>query len=135
MLIQAGLADWDTRILGTDFSSQVAERARFGKYLQIEVNRGLPASLPVRHFQRIDSDWQLSDTIGRMVTFDTIDLRKPMSALGPFDLVFCRNVMIYFDVATRKSLLRELHGTLVRGRWLLLAESRPPSDARAGLTD
>jgi chemotaxis protein methyltransferase CheR len=55
-----------------------------------------------------------------MVTFDTIDLRKSMRVLGPFDLVFCRNVMIYFDAETKKKILQELHGTLFRGGWLFL---------------
>jgi chemotaxis protein methyltransferase CheR len=120
LLIQAGLGDWDIQILGTDFSSQVVERARSGKYLQIEVNRGLPAALLVKHFRRVDRDWQVSDAVRRMVTFDTIDLRKPMRVLGPFDLVFCRNVMIYFDLETKKKILQELHGTLFRGGWLFL---------------
>jgi len=120
LLIQAGLSDWDIQILGTDFSSQVVERARSGKYLQIEVNRGLPAAMLVKHFRRADADWQLSDTVRNMVTFDTIDLRKPMRVLGPYDLVFCRNVMIYFDLETKKKILQELHGTLFRGGWLFL---------------
>jgi chemotaxis protein methyltransferase CheR len=120
LLIQAGLGDWDIQILGTDFSSQVVERARSGKYLQIEVNRGLPAALLVKHFKRVDADWQLSDAVRRMVTFETIDLRKPMRVLGPFDLVFCRNVMIYFDSETKKKIMQELHGTLFRGGWLFL---------------
>lgn len=120
LLLQAGLGDWDIQILGTDFSSQVVERARSGKYLQIEVNRGLPASFLVRHFRRVDADWQLSDAVRRMVTFETIDLRKSMRILGPFDLVFCRNVMIYFDSETKKKVLQELHGTLFRGGWLFL---------------
>ncbi len=120
LLIQAGLGDWDIQILGTDFSSQIVERARSGKYLQIEVNRGLPAALLVKHFRRIDTDWQLSDAVRRMVTFDTIDLRKPMRVLGPFDLVLCRNVMIYFDLETKRKILEEIHGTLLRGGWLFL---------------
>jgi len=120
LLIQAGLGDWDIQILGTDFSSQILERARAGRYLQIEVNRGLPAALLVKHFRRSGSDWQLGDEILRMVTFHTIDLRKPVAHLGPFDAVFCRNVMIYFDSETKNTILRELHGTLFRGGWLLL---------------
>ena len=120
LLLQAGLGDWDIQILGTDFSSQVVERARSGKYLQIEVNRGLPASLLVKHFARVGADWQLSEAVRRMVTFETIDLRKPKRVLGPFDLVFCRNVMIYFDSETKKKVLRELHNTLFRGGWLFL---------------
>ncbi len=120
LLLQAGLGDWNIQILGTDFTSHVLGRARAGRYLQIEVNRGLPAAMLVKHFRRNCSDWQLSDAVRRMVTFETIDLRNSMRALGPFDLVFCRNVMIYFDAETRRRILKEIHGTLNRGGWLLL---------------
>jgi len=120
VLLEEGFSDWNLQILGTDFSSQVLERARAGKYQQIEVNRGLPAAMLVKHFRRSGVDWQLNEPVRRMARFETIDLRKSMCALGPFDLVFCRNVMIYFDAETRKSILQELHGTLFRGGWLLL---------------
>jgi chemotaxis protein methyltransferase CheR len=120
LLLENGLSEWNVQILGTDFSSQVLERARSGKYQQIEVNRGLPASLLVKHFRRSGMEWQLSETVRRMARFETIDLRKSMRALGPFDLVFCRNVMIYFDAETKKKILKELHSTLFRGGWLLL---------------
>jgi chemotaxis protein methyltransferase CheR len=124
LLLESGLSDWNVQILGTDFSSQVLERARSGKYRQIEVNRGLPAPLAVKHFRRSGVDWQLSEPVRRMVRFETIDLRRSMHALGPFDLVFCRNVMIYFDSETKRKILRELHGTLFRGGWLPLAALR-----------
>jgi len=120
LLLAEGWGGWNIQILGTDFSSQVLERARSGKYQQIEVNRGLPAALLVKHFRRSGVDWQLSEPVRSMARFETIDLRKSMRALGPFDLVFCRNVMIYFDAETRKQILKELHGTLFRGGWLLL---------------
>jgi chemotaxis protein methyltransferase CheR len=120
LLLENGFGDWNIQILGTDFSSQVLERARSGKYHQIEVNRGLPATLLVKHFRRSGVEWQLSEVVRRMVRFETIDLRKSMRPLGPFDLVFCRNVMIYFDAETKKNILNEIHGTLFRGGWLLL---------------
>jgi chemotaxis protein methyltransferase CheR len=120
LLLEDALSDWNIQILGTDFSSQVLERAQSGKYQQIEVNRGLPAALLVKYFRRSGMDWQVSEPVRRMAHFETIDLRKSMRALGPFDLVFCRNVMIYFDAGTRKEILKELHGTLFRGGWLLL---------------
>jgi chemotaxis protein methyltransferase CheR len=120
VLLEQGLSDWNIQILGTDFSSQVLDRARSGKYQQIEVNRGLPAALLVKHFRQSGVDWQLSDQVRRMVSFEAIDLRNSMHGLGPFDLVFCRNVMIYFDAGTRLNILKELHGTLFRGGWLLL---------------
>jgi len=120
MLLENCLSDWNIQILGTDFSSPIVERARSGKYQQIEVNRGLPTTLLVKHFRRAGVDWQLSDTIRKMARFETIDLRKSMRVLGPFDLVFCRNVMIYFDAETKKNIVKEIHGTLFRGGWLLL---------------
>lgn len=125
LLLDQGLADWDIQILGTDFSTQVLERARAGKYQQIEVNRGLPASLLVKYFSRSGVDWQLKDDVRRMARFETIDLRKSMRARGPFDLVFCRNVLIYFDAETKKKILKELYGTLFRGGWLLLGGAEP----------
>jgi chemotaxis protein methyltransferase CheR len=120
LLIEEGMSHWNIQILGTDFSSLALDRARSGKYQQIEVNRGLPASLLIKHFRRSGTVWQLDDQVRNMVSFESIDLRKSMRALGPFDLVFCRNVMIYFDAETKMKILKELHGTLFRGGWLLL---------------
>ncbi len=120
LLLQEGFGGWQIQITGTDFSPQVLERARSGTYQQIEVNRGLPVSLLVKHFRRSGVNWQLSEEIIKMVKFETIDLRKSMRSLGPFDLVFCRNVLIYFDAETKKNIMREIHGTLFRGGWFLL---------------
>lgn len=120
MLLEEGFGDWNIQIFGTDFSSQVLDTARLGKYRQIDMNRGLPTPLLARYFRRTGLDWQICDKVRQMVSFDSIDLRKSLRTLGPFDLVFCRNVMIYFDAQTKKNLLRELHGTLFRGGWLLL---------------
>jgi len=120
VLIEEGFADWNVQILGTDFSTQVLERARSGDYRQLEVNRGLRAALLVKHFRRSGVDWQLNDPVRRMVHFETIDLRASMCGLGPFDLVFCRNVTIYFDPPTKKKVLKEIHRTLFRGGWLFL---------------
>ena len=123
LLSENGLGDWNIEILGTDFSPRVVQRAQAATYQQIEVNRGLPATLLVKHFLRSGMEWQLSEQVRRMARFETIDLRKSMRALGPFDLVFCRNVMIYFDAETKSNLLKELHSTLFRGGWLLLGGS------------
>lgn len=120
LLLENAFAGWNAQLVGTDFSSRVVERARSGIYQQIEVNRGLPSSLLVKYFRRSGVDWHLNDDVRRMVRFDTIDLRGSMRSMGPFDAVFCRNVLIYFDATTKRSILRELHGTLFRGGWLLL---------------
>jgi chemotaxis protein methyltransferase CheR len=120
LLLEEGLRDWDIQILGTDFSSKVVERAQAASYQQLEVNRGLPTTLLIKHFHRSGLHWQLSEPVRRMARFETIDLRNSMRTLGPFDLVFCRNVMIYFDNATKRNIMKELHTTLFRGGWLLL---------------
>ena len=120
LLLEEGLKDWNIQILGTDFSSKVVERARAATYQQIEVNRGLPSTHLVKYFNRNALEWQLNEQVRRMARFETIDLRKSMRTLGPFDLVFCRNVMIYFDNETKQKIMKEIHSTLFRGGWLLL---------------
>jgi chemotaxis protein methyltransferase CheR len=135
LLLESGLQDWNMQILGTDFSQKVVERARSGVYQQIEVNRGLPAALLVKYFRRSGLEWQLTEAVRRMVRFETIDLRKSMRGLGPFDLVFCCNVMIYFDNSTKKNIVQEIHRTLFQGGWLLLggAETAIREALRRGL--
>jgi chemotaxis protein methyltransferase CheR len=128
LLLEDGLSDWDIQILGTDFSSDVLERARSASYKQIEVSRGLPAALLVKYFRRSGLDWQLSEPVRQMTRFETIDLRRRMHTLGLFDLVFCSNVLIYFDAATRNKVLKEIHGTLFRGGWLLLGATETALD-------
>jgi chemotaxis protein methyltransferase CheR len=123
LLLNEGLKDWNIQILGTDFSSKVVERARTGIYQQLEVNRGLPVSMLLKYFCRSGLEWQLTDPVKKMAQFETIDLRKSLRTLGPFDLVFCRNVMIYFDNKTKLNILKELHGTMFRGGWLLLGST------------
>ena len=77
----------------------------------------------VKYFTRIGLEWQLKDEVRRMVEFSTFDLRQSMAARGPFDVVFCRNVLIYFDVEVKRRILEEIHGTLYRGGYLLLGGS------------
>lgn len=120
LLHEEGLQDWNIQILGTDYSVKVVERARAGSFQQLEMNRGLPTQYLLKYFKRAGLEWKVSDAVRKMVQFETIDLRKSMRSLGPFDLVFCRNVLIYFDNETKQNILKELHGTLFRGGWLML---------------
>jgi len=117
---QPGLSSLPVDILGTDLSEQILDRARTAKYVQFEVNRGLPATYLVKYFQRVGLDWQLKEEIRNMVKFRRFDLRQPMAALGKFDIVFCRNVLIYFDVETKVKILNQLHTVLNPGGYLLL---------------
>jgi chemotaxis protein methyltransferase CheR len=123
MLLEAGFRDWNIQIVGTDLSSRILERAAAGRYLQIEVNRGLPATLLVKYFTRAGLDWQLKDEVRRMVRFTSFDLRHNMRGLGPFDLVLCRNVLIYFDVEDRKKILSGVASVLSPGGYLIMGAS------------
>ena len=123
LLLEMGLGNWDISIVGTDLSAAVLQRAQAGRYLQIEVNRGLPAPLLVKYFKREGLEWQLKDEIRRMVRFEQEDLRRAAVARGPFDLVFCRNVLIYFDLETKRGILARILQCLVPGGHLLLGGS------------
>jgi len=120
LLKEFGLEGWKVQIFGTDLNQQILDKAAAGKYLQIEVNRGLPAKYLVKYFTRAGLDWQISDALRSMVKFQRFDLRTSMSSFGPFDLIFCRNVLIYFDVDTKKQILASIRRTMSPGGLLAL---------------
>ncbi|WP_449386375.1 CheR family methyltransferase [Cellulomonas soli] len=99
-------------ILATDLSTEVLERARSGTYSQLEVNRGLPAPMLVRHMVRSGTDWQISDELRRAITFKQHNLLDPAPLGGPFDVIFLRNVLIYFDLPTKRAILGRLRQVL-----------------------
>jgi chemotaxis protein methyltransferase CheR len=115
--------DFAVQILGTDLNESILDRARQGRYLQIEVNRGLPIAYLLKYFTRSGLEWQIKDDIRQMVRFQQFDLRQSMRTKGPFDIIFCRNVLIYFDQATKRRILSELRGALNKGGYLLLGGS------------
>lgn len=112
LMHELGLADWNIEVLGTDISEPILESARQGRYRQMEVNRGLPAKYLVKYFKNEGREWQVSDAIRARVRFEKLDLRSSFAGKGPFDLVLCRNVLIYFDAVSRAGVLRRLAGTL-----------------------
>ena len=120
LLQERGLTTRSIQILGTDISEQILETARTAKYVQFEVNRGLPAMYLVKYFQREGLDWCLKDSVRNMVTFRRFDLRQPMTALGRFHIIFCRNVLIYFDQETKIKILNQIATVLEPGGYLLL---------------
>jgi chemotaxis protein methyltransferase CheR len=113
-------AGWRISLLASDLSRQVLEKAREARYNQIEVNRGLPAALLVKHFEQHGTDWQLKPTIRAMVDFQEINLAQAWPVLPRMDLVLIRNVMIYFDVETKKAILGRLARVLRPDGYLLL---------------
>lgn len=114
------LAGWNLQLLATDLSRDVLARAREGRFNQLEVNRGLPAPMLVRHFERAGLDWQLKPDIRRMVEFRELNLSTAWPALGSFDLVFLRNVLIYFDVDTKRRILGRVRQVLKPHGYLFL---------------
>lgn len=136
LLLELGLPaqGWTIEILGTDLSGQVLDRARQGKYMQIEVNRGLPAHYLVRYFSKQGLEWQLKDSVRSMVTFQKFDLRQAPAQLGTFDVILCRNVLIYFDVPTKKKILGGLRGVLRDDGCLLLGGAEAILDLDVGYT-
>ena len=112
-------ADWQVDVLGTDINGDVLERARRARYSQLEVNRGLPAALLVRHFERVDTDWRAVAAVRKMVRFDRLNLAEPFE-LHQMDVVFLRNVLIYFDPATKGEVLRRVRGVMRPDGFLFL---------------
>jgi chemotaxis protein methyltransferase CheR len=134
MMLEMGLVGWALRVFATDLNRQILDRAREGRYLQIEVNGGLPARYLVKYFQRSGLDWQISGKVRSLVEFAPFDLRASMSSLGPFDLVLCRNVLIHFDVVTKRKILSEIRRTLSPGGLLLLGCAESTFNATSELT-
>jgi len=117
----AALAGWRIEIIATDLSNEVLEKARAGLYSQFEVQRGLPIQLLVKYFKQVGELWQLNADIRAMVQHRPLNLLQDFSHLGTFDVIFCRNVLIYFDqetkigVFTRLAKLMESDGFLTLG--------------------
>jgi len=114
---------WTYEILGTDISTEVLSRAEAGRYSQLEVNRGLPAAALVRHFERVGSHWQVSPNLRKNVSFRRLNLAAALPALGHFDVIFLRNVLIYFDVATKRAVLERVGSLLKPDGWLFLGSA------------
>ena len=95
-------------ILATDLSGDVLERARAGTYSQFEVQRGLPIQMLLKYFTQVGDAWQVSSDLRAMVQFRTLNLLNDFAPLGKFDIVFCRNVLIYFDQPTKTQVLNRM---------------------------
>jgi chemotaxis protein methyltransferase CheR len=126
------LAAWNVRVEGTDICAEVVERARAGRYHRIEMNRGLPARCLVRYFDHTGEDWVAKTEIRQMCNFRQANLcaaRLPFNrADDRFDVIFLRNVMLYFSQETRKTLLAGIHRVLAPDGVLFLGSSEQPAD-------
>jgi chemotaxis protein methyltransferase CheR len=107
-------------ILASDISAESLEIAKGGRYGANDVARGLPAELLARHFHRRGNHWVTDDSLRRMIQFRRFDLLNTPTELGAFDVILCRNVLIYFDEPTRRRIYRGLYSVLQDGGWLAL---------------
>ena len=126
------LTNWNVKIEGTDISSEVVRRCQSGTYHRIEMNRGLPARNIVRFFDHHGEDWNVKPELRRLCTFREANLcgdQLPFSPVtGRFDVIFLRNVMLYFSQETRKKLLANIHNLLNPDGLLFLGSSEQPAD-------
>ena len=136
------LSDWRIEIIGTDLSKEMVEKSQEGAYSQFEVQRGLPITLLVKYFKQDGDKWRISDDIRKMVMFKTFNLLHDLSPLGQFDVIFCRNVLIYFDQPTKSRILDATtrlmppHGILFLGgaeTVLGVSEKFKPMEGNRGL--
>ena len=110
------LGGWRVEILGTDLSTEVLEKAKAGVYSQFEVQRGLPIQMLVKYFSQVGDTWQIAPEIRAMVQYRPLNLLADFAHLGRFDVVFCRNVLIYFDQETKIGVLNRIAQDARAGR-------------------
>jgi chemotaxis protein methyltransferase CheR len=128
----AGQTDgWRIDIIATDLSGEVLEKAKAGIYSQFEIQRGLPIQLLVKYFTQIGETWQIAPEVRAMVQFRQLNLLNDFTSLGMFDIVLCRNVLIYFDQDTKVSVLERIARVVERDGYFILGAA----ETVVGLTD
>ena len=127
----AALSGWRVEILATDLSQEVLEKSRAGIYSQFEVQRGLPIQMLVKYFKQTGELWQINADIRAMVQHRQLNLLHDFSQLGAFDVIFCRNVLIYFDQDTKINIFNRLAKATEPDGFLVLGAA----ETVVGLTD
>jgi chemotaxis protein methyltransferase CheR len=114
------LATWKVTFISSDISQEMLVRCRGGKYSQLEVNRGLPANYLVKYFTREGIDWQIKQELRNMIDFREVNLSAGWPIMPKFDIVFIRNVLIYFDVETKKEIMKKIRKLLKPDGYMFL---------------
>lgn len=127
-------AGWTARIHATDVSPTMVERVKAGRYSQVEMNRGMPATRLVKYFQRVGSEWEVVAHLRSMVTTQVLNLAMPLPAMPAFDVVLLRNVLIYFDLATKQSILDRVQRVIADDGVLMLGSTETTLDLEATWT-
>jgi chemotaxis protein methyltransferase CheR len=117
------LARYNITLLGTDISDNAVSQASYGKYNKFEIERGLPQKQLQRYFTLFGDSWKIKDEIRAMVNFKKLNLMLPFSALGKFDIIFCRNVAIYFTLPDRKKLFNKIADSLADDGFLVIGST------------
>ena len=114
------LGGWTVQMLATDLSVDILNRARTGAFTQLEVNRGLPVPLLVKFFEKVGLEWRVKEDVRRMIDFRQLNLVEAWPTMPTMDVVFLRNVLIYFDVPTKKRIFEKLSQVIRPGGYLFL---------------
>jgi chemotaxis protein methyltransferase CheR len=125
------LSGWRIEIVATDLSQEVLEKSKAGIYSQFEVQRGLPIQMLVKYFTQVGELWQLNADIRGMVQHRQLNLLQDFSHLGKFDVIFCRNVLIYFDQGTKAAIFERLSRVIEPDGMLMLGAA----ESVVGITD
>ncbi len=127
----AKLNGWKIGIVGTDISNDILEKARSGVYSQFEVQRGLPIQLLMKHFDKHEDMWQIKPDLRSMIEYKYFNLLENLAPLGSFDVVFCRNVLIYFDQETKGKVMAQIASLMPKDGLLFLGGA----ETVLGITD
>jgi chemotaxis protein methyltransferase CheR len=114
------LKDWRVEIVATDISGDALEKGMAGVYTQFEVQRGLPIQMLIKYFDKVGDQWRINDAMRKMVQFRRFNLLSDLAPLGLFDIVFCRNVLIYFDQATKLDVIARVRAQTASDGYLIL---------------
>ena len=122
-LLGGQMDNFNFKLLGTDISDSAVKQASYGKYNKFEIERGLPRQTLQKHFTLFGDSWKIKDEIRAMVNFRKLNLMLPFTGLGKFDIIFCRNVAIYFTLQDRKKLFNKLAASLADDGYLIIGST------------
>jgi chemotaxis protein methyltransferase CheR len=117
---RARLAGWNVDMVGTDISNEMVQRSRDGLYTHFEAQRGLPIQMLAKYFDKEEQGWRVKAPLRERIKFKTFNLLENFAALGTFDVIFCRNVLIYFDLATKRDILDRMNRQMAKTGALFL---------------
>jgi chemotaxis protein methyltransferase CheR len=129
--MKPALTGWRFEIIATDISQDILNKAKAGIYSQFEVQRGLPIQMLVKYFKQVEGGWQIDESVRSAVQYRYFNLLESMAGLGVFDVVFCRNVLIYFDQDTKRDVLGRIHKQMTPDGFLYLGGA----ETVLGITD